>query len=202
MRRPNSPTIDLLGLFGVVYLFQQLGGVFGLGTAWFALATPVARPWTLVTNVYAHASLGHLLANAIALGIVGIALERFTTRARFHGFVLVTGVIAALTQLLVGILLGTPIAVLGASGAILALYGYVLAGNPIAGGLLGLVELSRRAKVVLIVGLALIMTIVTAGPGVALAAHFTGFSLGLVAGRLRVLRVSQQSREELTGSTS
>ncbi|WP_049936338.1 rhomboid family intramembrane serine protease [Haloplanus natans] len=189
MRRPNSPTIDLLILFGVVYLFQQLGGVFGLGTAWFALAAPVARPWTLVTNVYAHASLGHLLANAIALGIVGIALEQFTTRARFHGFVLVTGVLAALTQLLVGILLATPVAVLGASGAILALYGYVLAGNPIAGGLLGLVELSRRAKVVLIVGIALVMTIVTAGPGVALVAHFTGFCLGLVAGRLRVLRV-------------
>ena len=190
MRNPDSPTIDLLVVFGVVYLFQQLGGIFGLGTAWFALAAPVARPWTLVTNVYAHASLGHLLANAIALGIVGIALERFTTRARFHGFVLLTGMVAALMQLLVGMFVGTPVAVLGASGAILALYGYVLAGNPITGGLLGLVELSRRAKVALIVGIALVMTVVTAGPGVALVAHFTGFSLGLIAGRLRVLRVA------------
>lgn len=191
MNRPNSPTIDLLVLFGAIYLLQQLGRTFGLGTMWFALATPATRPWTLVTNVYAHASPGHLLANAIALAMVGIALERFTTRGRFHGFVLVTGMIAALMQLLVGALLGTPVAVLGASGAILALYGYVLAGNPIAGGLLGLVELSRRGKVALIVGVALVMTIVTAGPGVALVAHFTGFSLGLVAGRLRILRVGR-----------
>lgn len=79
---------------------------------------------------------------------------------------------------------------LGASSAIFALYGYVLAGTPIAGGLLGLVELSRRAKVVLIVSIALVMTIVTAGSGVALVAHFTGFCLRLIGGRRRVLRVS------------
>lgn len=189
MRRPNSPTVDLLVLFGVVFLFQQVGGIFGLGTAWFALAAPVERPWSLVTNVYAHANVGHLLTNAIALGIVGIALERFTTRARFHGFVLVTGMIAAMTELFVRALLGTPVAVLGASGAILALYGYVLAGNPIAGGLLSLADLSRRARIVLLTGIALVMMVVTAGPGVALVAHFTGFALGLGAGRLRLLRV-------------
>lgn len=189
MRYPDSPTVDLLLLFGVVYLLQQVGGFFGLGTAWFALAAPLERPWTLVTSVYAHASLGHLVTNAIALGIIGIVLQRFTTRARFHGFVLATGMVAAVTELLVGTLLGTPVAVLGASGAVLALYGYVLSGNPLAGGLLTLIDLGRRAKVVLIASIALAVTVITGGPGVALVAHFTGFALGLIAGRLRVLRV-------------
>lgn len=189
MRRLKSPTVDLLFLFGVIYLFQQIGGIFGLGIAWFALAAPIERPWTLITTIYAHASIGHLLTNAIALGVVGVALERFTTRLRFHGFVLVTGMVAALTELLVGALLGTPVAVLGASGAILALYGYVLAGNPITGGVLSLVDLGRRAKIALIAGIALVVTVLTAGPGVALVAHFTGFALGLGAGRLRLLRV-------------
>jgi len=190
MRYPNSPTLDLLVLFGVVFVVQQVGGGVGLGTAWFALATPGSRPWTVLTTVYAHASVGHLLANAVALGIVGIALEQFTTRARFHAFVLVTGMLAALTEWLVGVLLGTPVAVLGASGAILALYGYVLAGNPITEGVVGVVELGRHAKILLVVGVAFVLTIVTAGPGVALVAHFTGFSLGLVAGNRRLLRVS------------
>lgn len=189
MHRLDSPTVDLLVLFGMVYLFQQIGGIFGLGLVWFALTTPFERPWTLVTNVYSHANIGHLLANAIALGVVGIALERSTTRARFHGFVLVTGMLAAITEFLVGVVLGTPVVVLGASGAILALYGYVLAGNPITGGILSLVDLSRRAKIVLIAGIGLAMTVVTAGPGVALVAHFTGFVLGLILGRLRLLRV-------------
>lgn len=189
MRRPDSPTVDLLLAFGAVYLVQQLGGVLGLGTAWFALAAPLVRPWTLITNVYAHASLGHLLANAVALAVVGVVLEQSTTRARFHGFVLVTGVIAAAAELLVAATLGTPVAVLGASGAILALYGYALTGNPIAGGLLAAVDLSRRARIVLVAGIALALTLATAGPGVALVAHFTGFVLGLAAGRRRVLRV-------------
>lgn len=189
MRRPSSPTVDLLVLFGVVYLVQFVGGIVGLGATWFALAAPLERPWTLVTTVYAHASVWHLLTNAVALGLVGVALERFTTRARFHGFVLVTGMIAAVTEFLVGVFLGTPVAVLGASGAILALYGYVLAGNPVAGRVLSVVDLSRRAKIALVAGVALVVTVVTVGPGVALVAHFTGFVLGLGAGRLRVLRV-------------
>ena len=189
MRRPDSPTVDLLLVFGGVYLCQQVGGIFGLGVAWFALATPVVHPWTLITNVYAHASIGHLLSNAIALVVVGTVLEQSTTRARFHSFVLVTGMIAAITELLVGAILGTPVAVFGASGAILALYGYVLTGNPISGALLSVVDFGQRAKIVLVAGIALALTLVTAGPGVALVAHFTGFALGLVAGRRRVLYI-------------
>lgn len=189
MRRPASPTLDLLAVFGAVFVCQRLGGFFGLGIAWFALAAPVAHPWTLVTSVYAHASLVHLLSNAVALAVVGLALERATTRGRFHGFVLVTGMLAAVTEFLVAGLVGTPVAVLGASGAVLALYGYVLAGNPVTGGLLSLFDLGRRAKVLLVAVVALAVTLLTASPGVALVAHFTGFALGLVAGRLRVLRV-------------
>lgn len=188
MRDPNSPTVDLLVLFGVVFVCQRLGGLVGLGTPWFALAIPAARPWTLVTAVYAHASLAHLLANAVALAVVGLALERTTTRVRFHAFVLVTGTLAGLAELLVGALTGTPVAVLGASGAILALYGYVLAGNPITGGVLAAVNLGRRAKAVLVAVAALAVTVLTAGPGVALVAHFTGFGMGVVAGRVGMLR--------------
>lgn len=190
MRFPNSPTVDLVVVFAAVYLCQRLGAVVGLGTAWFALAAPFARPWTLVTTVYAHVSLSHLLANALALALVGVALERVTTRARFHGFVLVSGATAALAELLVGALLGTPVAVLGASGAVLALYGYVLAGNPLTAGLLDRFDLGRRATVVAVVAVALVVTVLTGGPGVALVAHFTGFGFGLVAGRLGVLHVA------------
>jgi membrane associated rhomboid family serine protease len=186
----NSPTLDLLVLFGVVYLLQQVGGALGLETAWFALAAPAARPWTLVTAVYAHASLGHLLANAVALGLVGVVLERATTRIRFHAFVLGAGAVAGLAELLVGALLGTPVAVLGASGAVLALYGYAFATNPVTERMRRLVDLGRRATAALVVGAALLVTAATAGPGVALVAHFTGFILGLVSGRLRVLRVA------------
>lgn len=189
MHRFESPTIDLLVTFTGVFILQQIGGLIGLGPAWFALALPLVRPWTLVTSVYAHGSVSHLVANALALAVIGFPLERFTTRVRFHGFVLVTGMVAGMTELIVGGLVGQSAAVIGASGAILALYGYALAGNPLAGGLLARLNLGRRARLILIAGVALVVTVLTAGPGVALVAHFTGFTLGLVAGRRRILRI-------------
>lgn len=150
-----------------------------MGTLFLGVVLRRIRPWTLVTSVYAHASLGHLFANAVALALVGFAVERFTTRIRFHTFVLVTGMLAGLTELYISDLVGPPVAVIGASGAILALYGYVLAGNSLTGGLLG-----RRGKVVLVVIVAFGVTFLTAAPGVALITHFTGIVLGLIAGRL------------------
>lgn len=191
MRWPASPTADLLTVFAAVFAATQVGGLVGLTPGTIALALPLTvAPWTLVTSVYAHASLGHLVTNAVALAIVGFALERSTTRARFHGFVLVTGAISGVAELLIGGLFAGPIAVLGASGAILALYGYVLAGNPITGGLLSRLPLDRRGKFLLLAAAAAGVMLLTAGAGVALVAHATGLVLGLVAGRYRVLRVS------------
>lgn len=185
----NSPTLDLLVLFGAVYVVGRVGAVLGAGVAVLALSAPIARPWTLVTTVYAHASLEHLLTNAVALALVGFGLERYTTRVRFHAFVLGTGTIAAIAELLIGTALGGSVAVLGASGAILALYGYVIAGNRLVDGVSRRFDPGGRVKVFLLLTIVVVVTYLTAGPGVALVAHATGFLLGLVAGRLGLLSV-------------
>lgn len=187
MRGRQSPTLDLLVVFLAVFIVEVVGDLVGVSLAWFALAAPMAQPWTLVTSVYAHAGLGHLVANALALAVVGFGLERFTTRWRFHAFFLLTGAVAGLVHLLATDLVGQAVAVLGASGAVLALYGYVLASNRLTGGVLSRLGLGRRWKVALVIVLALAVTWVTSGPGVAPVAHFTGFAVGLVAGRYRVL---------------
>lgn len=184
--------MDLLAVFALVFAVQTFGDFIGVGPAWFALALPLTvAPWTLVTSVYAHASLSHLLANAVGLAVVGFALERFTSRVRFHAFVLVTGAASGIAELVVGGLLGGAAAVIGASGAILALYGYVLAGNPLTGGVLDRLDLSRRTKLVLLVAVAGLLTLLTARSGVALVAHATGLLLGLLAGGFRLLRVDE-----------
>ena len=186
---PKSPTLDLLGVFVAVFVLQRVGGLLGAGAAWFALSLPLAvAPWTLVTSVYAHGSLGHLAANAVALAVVGFALARGTTRGRFHAFVLLTGAVAGVAELVVADLFGAPTAVIGASGAVLALYGYALAGNPVAGGLLSRLPLGRRGRLSLLVAAVLLLTLLTARAGVAIVAHATGFALGLLAGRYHVLR--------------
>ena len=187
MRRPRRPTVDLLFVLAATFALQQVAGAVGFGVEWFALATPLRRPWTIVTTVYAHATLGHLLANAVGLAVVGLLLERSSTRLRVHGFVLGTGATAAAVEFLVGTAVGPPVAVLGASGAVLAGVGYLLAGNRLSDGVLTRANLGRRGSAALLVGVAIGVTLLTAGPGVAVVAHFTGFVLGAVAGRLGIL---------------
>ncbi|WP_439028489.1 rhomboid family intramembrane serine protease [Haloarchaeobius sp. DT45] len=204
-RRSGSPTIETFVLFGLVFafqtavsLFQALVGFAGVYDFLFVLHSPLSRPWTLVTSVYAHAGLMHLLSNAIALALVGFALERKTTRFRYHTFFVVSGALAGLAQVLLSgfaaaIGLGRPTAVLGASGAVFALYGYVLGGNRLTDGLLARFDLPEWVELAAFVVVAAFVTWATGAPGVALVAHFAGFLIGVAAGRMRLLATSQRS---------
>jgi membrane associated rhomboid family serine protease len=185
----RSPTLTLVAVFVAVYLVEVLVGLVGVPKSAFALATPVTlRPWTLVTSVYAHDSVGHLLANSVGLVLVGLVLERQTSRGRFHVFFLLTGALAGLVQVWVTGFFGAGAPVLGASGAVFALVGYVLAGNRVSDTVLSAVPLSGRAQLAAFVVVAAALTLLTAGRGVALVAHFTGLLLGLLAGRAHLLR--------------
>jgi membrane associated rhomboid family serine protease len=188
----RSPTLTLLLVFVVVFVLQRLLGLLAVPVGFFALAPPFDhRPWTLLTSVYAHGSLPHLFANAVLLVFVGFYLERQTSRLRFHAFFLSTGVFAGVAQVLVSGLLGRRVGVLGASGAIFGLVGYVLAGNRVTDTALDAVPLSARWQLLVFALVAAAVTVATAGRGVALLAHFTGLLLGLLAGRVHLLRTSR-----------
>ena len=206
-RIANSPTVETLALIAIVFTLQQFAslvggfvGMAGFGVAFFALRPPLAVfPWTLVTSVYAHSSLVHLLSNALALVVVGLVVETVTTRARFHAFFLATGVLAGVCQVFVSGLSGGPAGVLGASGAILALVGYVLAANPVSETILDRLRLRRRAQFGLFAALAVVVTLATGTAGAALIAHFIGLLIGLVTGRLRALHVEGESGRDGRG---
>ncbi|WP_327053117.1 rhomboid family intramembrane serine protease [Halomicrococcus gelatinilyticus] len=195
MRTSGSPTVQTLTVFAVVFSLQSLVGLVAptVAIGLFALAPPLTtHPWTLPLSVYAHASVPHLLSNSVALLFVGMLVERVTTTLRFHAFFASVGMAAGVSQVLLGDLFGPPTAVLGASGAVFGLFGYLLAGNLVTDAVLGRVELSPGVQVALVAAFALAVTATTAAPGVALIAHFTGLALGLVAGRLHILRVETQ----------
>lgn len=192
----RSPTVETLALFVVVFAAQRLVGLVSqsLAVGLFALAPPVSvRPWTLLVSVYAHAGVAHLVSNAAVLVVVGLVVERVTTRWRFHAFFAGIGVLAGLAQVLVADFVGPAAAVLGASGAVFGLLGYLLAGNPVTDAVLGWLPLSGRVRVALLLALAAGATLLTAGPGVALVAHFTGFALGLASGRVHLLRPGRET---------
>ncbi|WP_435151588.1 rhomboid family intramembrane serine protease [Haladaptatus sp. DFWS20] len=192
----RSPTVQTLAIFCVVFALQSAIRLVSLPLAvsLFTLAPPVTvRPWSLPLSVYAHANLAHLFSNAIALLFAGLLIERVTTTMRFHAYFLTVGILAGVSQVWIDGLVGSARPVLGASGAVFGLFGYLLAGNPMADAVLGKLRLSRRGQIVVVLALAFLATLTTAAPGVALIAHFTGFAVGLIAGRLHILRVETQA---------
>nr|WP_276275215.1 rhomboid family intramembrane serine protease [Haladaptatus sp. QDMS2] len=169
-----------------VSFFTGLGGLF-------VLAQPLLNPpWALVTSVYAHAGVGHLISNAVIVILAGSLVAWSTTRLRFHAFFVTTGALAGVAEVLISGLLGQPTAVLGASGAAFALVGYVLAANPASTVLFDRLNLPPRVLVVLVAAAGLVLTFLFSAPGSALIAHLTGAMLGLVAGRMRLLRVPKR----------
>jgi membrane associated rhomboid family serine protease len=190
----RSPTVQTLVMFLLVFGVQSLVRMVSQRLAFglFVLAPPISvRPWTLLVSVYAHAGLAHLVSNAVVLLLVGFAVERVTTAWRYHAFFAGVGMVAGVAQVLVSGVVspGPGTAVLGASGAVFGLLGYLLAGNPVTDAVARRLPLGNRARVALLLLFAGGATLLTARPGVALVAHFTGFALGLVAGRLHLLRV-------------
>jgi membrane associated rhomboid family serine protease len=187
----RTATVQTLVVFAVVAVLQALAGLVGADGLFVLSPRSLSEPATVLVSVYAHQNLGHLLSNSLALVVLGLAVERGTTRLRFHLFFVTTGVLAGVVQIVATapFVTGQP-GVLGASGAIFGLLGYLLAGNSVSGSLLSRFDLGRRAQVALFVVVAGVVTVATAAPGVALLAHFTGLLVGLVAGRLRLLRVT------------
>ncbi len=200
-RGSGSPVFEILVVFIVVFVLQLVTALADLVGALFVLRPPVAEePWTIVTSVYAHANLGHLVSNAFGLVVFGWPVARATTRTRFHAFFLATGSLAGVAQILLSgalaafpvVALGATPGVLGASGGVFALLGYLLASNRLSSRVGAVLRVSRTAALVGFVLIAAVLTLATASPGVALIAHFVGLLLGLVAGRAAVLDVGRR----------
>jgi membrane associated rhomboid family serine protease len=81
------------------------------------------EPWRLLTAALLHAGLDHLLGNLLALLIVAPYLERVLGRGGLLGLFIASAMIGSLVDLW----LNFRIVCVGASGAVFALYGAVLA---------------------------------------------------------------------------
>ena len=200
----RSPTLEtvviILAVFGIQLVLSPLFG--GLAARHFFVLTPrfLVEPWTLVTSVYSHAGMGHLIGNLMWLIITGLLIERITTRIRFHTFFILTGVLAGVSQILVAPITGSA-GVLGASGAIFALAGYIITGNALSASLLdSLRRVVDNPNVIYIVlgAVAVVLAFVMSGPNSAFTAHLIGLFLGLVAGHFQLLHVTDNHTSDET----
>lgn len=161
----------------------------------------VASFSSLVTHLFVHGNMPHLLINAAWLLAFGSPVARRTDALRFMVFFFLTGIAGALFYLLIN---GpAPIVVVGASGAISGLMGaafrFVFAGLELGGvmgpadamrtaPLMSLADTLRDRRILLAIAAWTVLNVVLAwgatslvdGAGIAWEAHLGGFYAGLL----------------------
>lgn len=130
----------------------------------------LVQPWTVVTYMFVHAGLFHLLFNMLALFFFGPPLEERWGSREFVKFYVVAGIGGALLSLLFPNSI-----VVGASGAV---YGVMVAfamfwpDNPIY--IWGIFPVKAKWLVAFLVGISLFSSFGARGSGVAHLAHLGG----------------------------
>ena len=153
----------------------------------FILQAPLTEDWwQLPLSVFAHNGMPHLSGNAMLIAIFGSIAAISASVFRYHVFFIVSGILAGIAHVLATGALGSSSGVLGASGAGMALMGYVLVSN----GLSSIVfdRVSRTVTIGLVLALAVGITLWSASLQIANVAHFAGALIGGFAGYFHVLR--------------
>lgn len=135
----------------------------------------LARPWTIVTNLFIHGGVWHIVANMITLYFFGSFLCRLIGVKRFLLVYFVGGIVGNIFFFL---LPPSPFSIaIGASGAVFALAGVLVVMMPKLRVLLYFIFPLPLWVVVLV-----FFVIWSFLPGIAWQAHLGGLLLGLVAG--------------------
>jgi len=134
------------------------------------------RPWTLLTCMFIHAGVWHILANMITLYFFGSYLNRLLGTTKFLIVYFAGGILGSALYLLLPPS-ETTIAI-GASGAIFALGGVLAVMRP----KLRVIVFPIPAPLPLWIAIIGIFVVFSFLPNVAWQAHFGGLALGLVVG--------------------
>jgi rhomboid protease GluP len=175
-----KPTYILIALNIAIYIagaivggnaIQTTGAVYGTWGQVNGLILYEGAYWQLLTSMFIHASIFHLVGNMLFLLIFGLRGEEMFSLPEYLGIYLLGGLAGNLLYLQFGPL---NVAGIGASGAIFALFG-------------ACVIYDRRSVRQSILGglvFAFFLFFINVEPGVNILAHLGGLVFGLVAGYL------------------
>ncbi|MHB1173194.1 MAG: rhomboid family intramembrane serine protease [Lacisediminihabitans sp.] len=177
-------TYSLIVLCVIVFIAQSIGGPnITLYLSYYPRFT-VAEPWTMVTALFAHGSILHILFNMFSLFIFGPIIESLLGRWRFVALYLLSGFGGSVAVLLLAPASG----VLGASGAIFGLLGAFFVMQRRLGG--------NSLQLLIVIGLNLVIGFVL--PNVSWQAHVGGLVVGgLVALVFLTTRHRRQATEQI-----
>lgn len=157
--------------------------------------TPISVYITLLTSLFMHGGIAHLLGNMLFLWIFGDNIEDTLGHARYLAFYLVCGLIASLAHVMSTVIFDGPgseqmlIPSLGASGAISGVMGAYLMLHPHRRVTVLMFRMITEVPAYVAIGLWFLFQIVSSlgmlgggakVGGVAYAAHIGGFLAGLV----------------------
>lgn len=155
-------------------------------------ATVAGEPWRLLTSIFIHIGVIHILFNSYALYIVSVTLEPMLGKLRFIAAYLCTGVLASMAS--VWWHAEEPLVSAGASGAIFGLFGVILA-------LLSTRLIPKEARTSLFQGIGVFvlynLLYGLKSKGVDNAAHIGGLLAGLAIGYLFYFQLKKETQEEV-----
>ena len=137
---------------------------------------------TIFTSMFLHGGFMHLAGNMLYMWIFADNIEDNLGHVKFLIFYLLTGIGAAMTQVLIDTQSQVPM--VGASGAIGGVLGAYLINHPNAKVLVlipfGFFSQLIKIKALYVLGFWFILQFISSGGGVAYAAHIGGFISGIV----------------------
>jgi membrane associated rhomboid family serine protease len=187
---PLARSVCELGLIpGELTGSVKPGTAFPMGEGLACLTDPGRQGSHVLTSMFLHGSWMHLLGNMWFMWLFGNNVEDAMGRLRFAVFYLLTGVAAAMTQVILNPASAVPMvgasgAISGVMGAYIVLYPHVRVFVMIP---LGFILTSVAWPAWLMLGYWLVLQLVSGvtvlgqeGGGVAFWAHFGGFVAGVV----------------------
>jgi membrane associated rhomboid family serine protease len=139
----------------------------------------ITRPWTLLTSMFVHGGITHILFNMLALYFFGEYLSSIVGEKKFFWVYFIGGIVGGLFFVLFAYTLMPGLldaAAVGASGAIYAVGGALAVMRPNARVMIFPFPVPSPLWLAILIGLLVI------APGVAWQAHLGGVLTGLVMG--------------------
>ncbi len=172
------PVLAIIVICFLVYITTEaarmmghnLVPLLGLSTAYF-----LAQPWTIVTNLFVHGGIWHLVFNMLTLYFFGTFLIRLIGIRDFLIIYFGGGILGNIFFMLLG---PSYVIVIGASGAIFALGGALAVLTP----KLRVYIFPIPAPMPLWVAVLISFVILSFMPGIAWQGHLGGLVFGLIAG--------------------
>ena len=203
---PITPAVKILIFINIgAFLLQQVAGEL---MTWFGLNPAdvlTGQVWQVLTYMFLHGSISHILFNMLSLWMFGVEMERMWGTRFFTRYYLVCGIGAAATTILMSFFPGSigdqlyASRTVGASGAI---YGLLLAYAlyfPDRQILMSfLFPVPAKYFVMIIGAIAFLSAAGSGGGGVAHVAHLGGLLVGWLYLRGRRVRLAAEIQYQFT----